>query len=611
MSLITIDLKDILSQGVACEVIFRPKDTPFINGTALTVNANRSVRTNTEGVAEIELEPGEYEVRLEGAGLYQNPIIIGVPDDHATYPLTALIEAGTSLPNPPQLQGPPGSQILSGTGDPQPADGAVGDWWFNTATHTLFGPKTGGGWPAEGVSLQGEKVELQASPTHIQWRYEGESEWKNLLPLTDITGPQGEQGPEGRKVELQATATHLQWRYEGDVSWNNLLPLTDITGPQGPQGEPGHGIPAGGNDGQILLKDGATDYVAKWAATIPQSAVTDLVSDLAGKEPVQQEATQQEMEAGTETGIRKYSPLRIWQAINKGIGDLLSSVNTWTQNQVFNGTNNTLPNHSGLPASINTAINARQLAFESALQSLASIELSPHFVQTATANGGEAITNVTAYNSYYVRTKSGAGGKGRVFWENISTHRSPSGSNDFLSTGSVLMWARFVFVSWNPAISKGSIRFVFGDSTSTAIPDYGASPLGGSGFGFEIANNENNTAIQFRLFSRGSDNNVVYSNFEPLGIDVNNSFTYVMHVLLEYNGSTGDLKLYSGSPLRTWGYPNRTPRVTLSNSAMVGVTTLGGARVTASAVADTASPMAADYQCVLLLQKIGFAVVPQ
>src|SRR5690606_32943612 len=38
-------------------------------------------------------------------------------------------------------------------------------------------------------------------------------------------------------------------------------------------------------------------------------------------EPTQTAASQAEMETGTETGIRKYSPLRIWQAINKGIGN--------------------------------------------------------------------------------------------------------------------------------------------------------------------------------------------------------------------------------------------------------------------------------------------------
>ena len=60
------------------------------------------------------------------------------------------------------LTGPPGAvgavgqngrTILHGTVDPQVVDGAVGDFWLNTTTSTLFGPKTSN-WPT-GVSLVG------------------------------------------------------------------------------------------------------------------------------------------------------------------------------------------------------------------------------------------------------------------------------------------------------------------------------------------------------------------------------------------------------------------------------------------------------------------------
>ena len=49
---------------------------------------------------------------------------------------------------------PAGNTVLSGTVDPTAADGADGDFWINTATSTLFGPKAAGAWPA-GVSLVG------------------------------------------------------------------------------------------------------------------------------------------------------------------------------------------------------------------------------------------------------------------------------------------------------------------------------------------------------------------------------------------------------------------------------------------------------------------------
>ena len=44
---------------------------------------------------------------------------------------------------------------------------------------------------------------------------------------------------------------------------------TGATGATGPQGPAGPGVPSGGTDGQVLTKDGSTDYATKWAT--PQS----------------------------------------------------------------------------------------------------------------------------------------------------------------------------------------------------------------------------------------------------------------------------------------------------------------------------------------------------
>jgi len=197
-----------------------------------------------------------------------------------------------------------------------------------------------------------------------------------------------------------------------------------------------------------------------------------------------------------------------------------------------------------------------------------------------------------------------------VFWSNITGHSNSSGQQDFLGTGYILLGVRFVFLSWTPAISKGCIRFIFGDAQSTTIPDYGSPALAGAGFGFEIANNTTDTSIQLRIFSRGSDNAVVYSNFVSLGINLSYSYHFVNHVLLEYNGSTGDLKLYHIALPYIWAYPNRTPKLTLSNPAMIGVTALGGARVSVSTIADAVSPMTEEFMGALTLHKIGFTCVP-
>jgi hypothetical protein len=50
--------------------------------------------------------------------------------------------------------GTDGKSVLNGTVDPAAGTGALGDFYLNTASNTLFGPKTSGGW-GTGVSLVG------------------------------------------------------------------------------------------------------------------------------------------------------------------------------------------------------------------------------------------------------------------------------------------------------------------------------------------------------------------------------------------------------------------------------------------------------------------------
>ena len=63
------------------------------------------------------------------------------------------VTAPAGCPGP---QGAAGNAILNGTTAP-PADtlGAVGDFYLDTATETLYGPKTSIGWPSTGTSLVG------------------------------------------------------------------------------------------------------------------------------------------------------------------------------------------------------------------------------------------------------------------------------------------------------------------------------------------------------------------------------------------------------------------------------------------------------------------------
>jgi hypothetical protein len=50
-----------------------------------------------------------------------------------------------------------GNTILNGIAAPPSSVGIVGDFYLDTQAETLYGPKSGGGWPASGTSLIGPK----------------------------------------------------------------------------------------------------------------------------------------------------------------------------------------------------------------------------------------------------------------------------------------------------------------------------------------------------------------------------------------------------------------------------------------------------------------------
>jgi len=55
-----------------------------------------------------------------------------------------------------------------------------------------------------------------------------------------------------------------------DPTTHQFSDLAALRGGQGPQGATGPGVPAGGTDGDVLVKNGTTDYAANWTKTPPQ-----------------------------------------------------------------------------------------------------------------------------------------------------------------------------------------------------------------------------------------------------------------------------------------------------------------------------------------------------
>jgi hypothetical protein len=140
---------------------------------------------------------------------------------------------GSPVQGPRGDKGQRGSRILTGDGFPSKALGFEGDFYLDTVTNEYYIKNEFCEWISEG-NLTGQQGE-QGIP--------GEG-------IPGENGIDGQDGQDGREVQLRNNGTHIQWKYEGDPDWINLVELTEIQGPQGDAG----------NDGCSLLQGiGAPD----------------------------------------------------------------------------------------------------------------------------------------------------------------------------------------------------------------------------------------------------------------------------------------------------------------------------------------------------------------
>ena len=117
------------------------------------------------------------------------------------------VTGGGGQPGPP---GPAGASVLGAARNPTAADGRDGDWWINTATGQLYGPKAAGAWPA--------------------------------TPALSMVGPQGPAGAQGAPgapgaVEVYeqpgqpaSTTNGALWIDTDDVppAWASTVPLVTV-----------------------------------------------------------------------------------------------------------------------------------------------------------------------------------------------------------------------------------------------------------------------------------------------------------------------------------------------------------------------------------------------
>lgn len=112
-----------------------------------------------------------------------------------------------------------------------------------------------------GAGEDGREVELQVDydSEFIQWRYAAGSDtgWKNLLPLSSITGA------DGNEVQLQVADGYIQWKYDADSDWQNLIAVSALQGMKGEKGDQGEK----GEKGELIVT--LTDGTELNAGAIP------------------------------------------------------------------------------------------------------------------------------------------------------------------------------------------------------------------------------------------------------------------------------------------------------------------------------------------------------
>lgn len=90
-----------------------------------------------------------------------------------------------------------------------------------------------------GMSVKGDpgddgaQIELQVANGQLQWKYDYQESWTNLIAMSELKGADGD---DGKNIELQTTATYIQWRVVGDAEWKNLYPLSALKGADGQDG---------------------------------------------------------------------------------------------------------------------------------------------------------------------------------------------------------------------------------------------------------------------------------------------------------------------------------------------------------------------------------------
>lgn len=185
----------------------------FNDGSTETVAVSEAMVTQAD--LEKLHEPGEHEITVTYEGLRATfTVSIVSQADALTVKLMSIYDLAVN------------AEVFDGTYE---------EW-----LETVSGPK---GEPGE----DGREVVFKVADDYLQWKYEGDEEWTNLIELISLVGPKGDTGQDGidgKEVTFQVSENYIQWQYLGDTEWINLVELASLTGSKGEPGEDGIGIAA-------------------------------------------------------------------------------------------------------------------------------------------------------------------------------------------------------------------------------------------------------------------------------------------------------------------------------------------------------------------------------
>lgn len=193
---------------------------------------------------------------------------------------TPGVDGATGATGATGTPGATGAGMLTGTGAPAAGVGNNGDFYFDNATTTLYGPKAAGAWPS-GVSLIGPTgAQGVAGPQGPA----GAQGVAGAAGTQGPVGPVGAQGPAGAQGSVGPAGAAGSAGAQGPAGAAGAL---GPTGPQGPTGATGSTGPTGvanvtvsasgpGNfcssSGALYVYTGAYNYSGYFSAFNPTGA---------------------------------------------------------------------------------------------------------------------------------------------------------------------------------------------------------------------------------------------------------------------------------------------------------------------------------------------------